>query len=287
MGIAYELGGSVTSTPPAAAPAATAAAAWPAAPVMPAPVSLCENSDSRSVPSGPPPAPPPLPPPPMRLWWYASAAPAAAASAFFRRFTISFSRASFPSVFWQSVQRQWADVQYTAAWKHSQYFLRQWDLRQLHPDVEERRVWYGREEGEGPPVPGCCREWRGVLLSPVEPGGPPPALEAGVPTSDPLRGVDDPGAGELAPPLWPPAMDRAAASAPAMARALGRNACGFLSKVVRIASVLNLTCSSLSPLLAQSTQLHDGAQFMLLAKHSQYNLRQCDLLQLHCFVRSI
>ena len=60
---------------------------------------------------------------------------------------------------------------------------------------------------------------------------------------------------------------------------LGRNARGFRSSVARTACLRRISCSML---FSQLTQLQSPLQYSPLPKHSQYNLRHREFLQLHC-----
>ena len=61
---------------------------------------------------------------------------------------------------------------------------------------------------------------------------------------------------------------------------LGLKAKGFL---IRICSLAISLSSSWPSTLLHPAQAHEAPQYLLLAKHSQYNLRHLDLLQLQVF----
>ena len=63
---------------------------------------------------------------------------------------------------------------------------------------------------------------------------------------------------------------------------LGLKARGFRIKIYSLA--VSLSCSFPSVQLEQPTQEHAEPQSLLLAKHSQYNFKHLDLLQLQGFM---
>lgn len=64
----------------------------------------------------------------------------------------------------------------------------------------------------------------------------------------------------------------------------GLNAKGFLISIYSLAFSLSSSCSWW---LLQPLQTHDGPQNLLLAKHSQYNFKHFDFLQLQAFPGSL